>query len=286
MNHTCLACSGSCSGVKVRLFPEEQERIEQLGVQLGKPDVVENGFLRQIEGRCVFLEGRLCQIHAEAGAEQKPMICRQYPLLKIRVGGELREGIDPGCYQHFKSWKGAEVDRSEERLVLPRPGASPDEAVVLGLLVGGVGLALQKLISEAPVKGIPPRFAARLQGRLKTMPWERLLNSPDAGPVLRVSLLPVAEWSGQDGLGVWQVGEEEEAFMLDVVQRAVRLQLYGEAIPGPFPAALLTLCGALAAGLAAPREPGPVLAGWTRALRAPAFRAAFIPNVRSLQELL
>ena len=53
-----------------------------------------NGVLRQTEeGRCVFLdETHLCRIHAQYGADAKPLICRQYPIVGVRTETGERQG--------------------------------------------------------------------------------------------------------------------------------------------------------------------------------------------------
>jgi hypothetical protein len=73
---------------------------------------------------------------------------------------------------------------------------------------------------------------------------------------------------------------EQEAWALDVVRRMVLLRLLHATRLAPHPAALLLLAGALSCAMADPRPEvfGPAVAAWTRALRAPGFRAALVPN--------
>ena len=106
LRHRCTTCGGSCQGVNVRLLdPDELARVVRLGQELAVAEPVVGNRLRQTEdGRCVFLdETHLCTLHARFGADAKPLICRQYPLVQLSTEAGQRRGIDPGCYSAFQT---------------------------------------------------------------------------------------------------------------------------------------------------------------------------------------
>jgi len=283
LTHTCARCGGSCRGVIVRLLPGEEAGIREVAARLGVADPVIEGALRRQDGACAFLDEAGCRIHARFGAAAKPTICRQYPLVAVVTERGTRIGLDPGCYAGWR--EGGDPVSTEgavgPRLELPPPGVAAEQAV-LGLLEGALGQALGALVEEPLEDGLPPRFLARWRQRLAELDWPVLLGSPDAGASLRAALTPLASFvADPDRPARWPaLSGEQEAWALDVVRRMVALRLLQAVRLGPHPAALLLLSGAVSCAMADPRPEafGPALAAWTRALRAPGFRAALVPN--------
>lgn len=267
----------------VRLLPGEEAGIRQVGAALDVADPVVEGALRRVEGACVFLDEAGCRIHARFGAAAKPTICRQYPLVAVITERGARIGLDPGCYA---GWRESDEPVSTEgavglRVELPPPGVAAEQAA-LGLLDGSLGQALGALVEEPLEDGLPPGFMRRWRQRLGELDWAALLGSPDAGASLRAALTPLARLAADPSPPpAWPVlSAAQEAWALDVVRRTISLRLLHAARLGPHPAALLLLAGAVSCAQAdpAPEVYGPALAAWTRALRAPGFRAALVPN--------
>jgi lysine-N-methylase len=87
---TCSACAKCCRNWHVELLPDEIERVSHLAWPAGdpllgvKPVMKHSGhtyLAHREDGICVFLnlETNLCRIHAQFGAEVKPLGCRLYP---------------------------------------------------------------------------------------------------------------------------------------------------------------------------------------------------------------
>ena len=300
LRHVCKACGGSCQGTWVRLVGDaEKARIERLGEQLGVDTPVVDGRLRMEAGVCAVLDDdSLCSIHREYGAEAKPAVCQQYPLVAVRTDSGLRVGIDPGCYTHLATWReGPAIPDAD--LVATRTDLSPDQVPWEERLVDLCGVddmtlarLLGVLTGEAPTDegGLPPAFARRWIARLQQAELGPLLEQPETAPMLRLSIGPIIEaattWDPEDP-PVWPVlSDDEEAFAVDTVQRMVYLRL-AHAIPAVAGVALLTAGGAIAAAWATGGGPGfgRCLAGWTRAIRAPAFWQAITPDAPAMQHL-
>ena len=296
LRHACLGCGGSCRGVNVRLVgDDEPARVAQLAEQLGVERPIEGGALRQVDGSCVFLDDELrCRIHARFGAEAKPRVCRQYPTVVVHTESGLRAGIDPGCYTAWRTWRdGPEID--VEAFVAGRAELDERQAgFERGLLAlldrpdATIAALVGALCPGAPdATGLPVGFAGRLVERLHTADVAGLIARPEAGPSLRASLQPlgaaVRGWSPAKP-PTWRPLEgEAEAWALEVVRRTLYLRTSAH-IPFVQGVALLTVAGAVACGWADPRMEayGPALAGWSRALRAPAFWRALVPDPGAL----
>lgn len=89
----CRSCARCCRGSIIRLDDDDVQRLRQQEWER-RPEfdkiqpLVREGWFRRTyrlaqrpDGACVFLmsDGR-CQIHAEFGAEAKPLVCRMFPL--------------------------------------------------------------------------------------------------------------------------------------------------------------------------------------------------------------
>ena len=291
LRHACAQCGGSCQGVNVGLANQEElERIHEQARELGIADPAPDGILRRSLGRCVFLgEDELCRIHATWGLKAKPMVCRQYPVIAIRVVKETRVGIDPGCFHSVKTWRtgpetpGGRLISSVSKM----PDAVlPHEERVMALLdqAEDVACALERLIP-----GQLGPFQERWLRVLQEMDLTRLLADPETAPALRHSLGPMAA-----ALPTWQgvpedarLSDHAAAFALHATRRMVWLRLCPK-IPDPAVVALLCLGGAMACAWTDPEDAvfGQAMAGWLRAIRASVVLGSLLPSPDTLKELI
>lgn len=87
----CRRCGGSCEGLRVRVGDGERSRLARQAESLGVARPFSGPYLRQVWGRCVFLDASGCRLHAAFGAGAKPEVCRIFPRLP---GGD----VDPACF--------------------------------------------------------------------------------------------------------------------------------------------------------------------------------------------
>lgn len=94
-NYDCVMCARSChQGWRIHVDPHTEEPIKNSPValriiqeqgyeKLVVIDPLDNSrvLTRKPDGSCVFLDQKLCSLHAELGAEAKPVGCRQFPFL-------------------------------------------------------------------------------------------------------------------------------------------------------------------------------------------------------------
>jgi Fe-S-cluster containining protein len=298
--HRCTSCGGSCQGVRVRLVgPEEERRILVAADALEVQEAVEGGVLRQTEtGECVFLDDEnLCRIHGAFGADIKPLICRQYPLVALLTESGERLGLDPGCYSAFATRRsGAPAQVAEELVrrtvhfesplskmedvllaVLTRPDQSVER--VIARLAGGHG------------ESLPAGFSERLVGALNCSGIRHASAHPSAGPSVRVGLAPILaalpNWVAH-GPPETPWDPEMTRWGLEVSRRMIWLRLAPQ-LPSPMVVTLLSLCGSLAAKWAHGQDESGYavsLAAWSRAMRRPLFWGSLLPDPGSLQRLL
>lgn len=286
VKHTCTGCGGSCMGVRARLVSdEERERIPRLAALLGVDEPIVDGALRQVEGRCVFLaDDHRCALHANYGAASKPLVCRQYPVVAVDTGTERRIGIDPGCYTTYRTSSTGEDAKGEGLGVVHvklDPAAESQEYALLGLLrsAPNTRAALGNLAA--------PGIEARWVERLRQADIGALIARQETGPASRQALEPLAAWlAAANGPGTSGLSPEADAWTREAARRMVFLRLQ-PSIP-PVAAAALVLLGGLALGWVDPSvdRVAPGLAGWCRALRAPVFVRALVPDGASLRTLL
>lgn len=295
LRHTCTGCGGSCEGSFVFLRnPEEAERVVRFADELGVDAPIEGGRLREVAGRCVFLDDdQRCRIHARWGIGAKPAACRQYPLVGVRTEAGVRVGIDPGCYAvhgtrhtapevpagslilNHVSLDAAEAAREQDLLDLTEEA---DLHGALATLLGG------------PDRVAP--FLGRWIGALQAVDLEGILHQPETPTALRASLAPLAAavqgWS-PDRPPPWPVLEADTAdYAMDAVRRMIHLRLGHETGRSVMTFALLGLAGAVAVGWAAPGPAafGATLPGWLRAIRIRGFVSALVPDDRALMALV
>ena len=299
LRHSCTGCGGSCQGSHAYLLDEEEvRRVAQYGAELEIPNPIEDGHLRQQAGSCVFLgSGSRCRIHAAYGADLKPTVCRQYPVVALRTESGLRVGIDPGCYTHLETYPAApELEDARfvaKRLDIPSAQVSWEQAFldrtegddvrvadVLSLLTGKKGNK----------RALPSGFARRLVRRLKQADLGVLLELPDTPIVMRIALRPVAEsiegWN-PNSPPRWGLARREDRFAVDAIRRMVHLRLASGSIPTVAGAALLMTCGVVVSAWTNPDpEPfGRAMAAWSRGIRVPAFWRSIVPDSAAIQEL-
>jgi hypothetical protein len=298
LRHACTGCGGCCHAVAVFLSPEEQERVRGFADGMGLPDPVHDGRLRFEGGRCLFQDGdELCRIHKAHGLEAKPLLGKQYPLLLSRTEQGLRAGVDPGCYDGWRSWDaGPELEPRagavETRKLSPRAARQEDRVLDLldspGLSLGRLACILADELPTQP-GGLPPGFTARLLERLASAGLSAMLSPEVSGALLHRVLAPVLVHAEAlaPAEAAWPVlAPAEDAFALEMIRRMVYLRL----VPGskePSAVAVLGLMGAVVCAWhdPAPQAFGRALAGWTRAMRSPALLEAIAPEPAALIRL-
>ena len=287
----CEMCGGSCQGVNVSLSsPEELAQVLGQAEQLGVSDPAPDGVLRRVGGRCVFLgDEALCRIHGAWGLSAKPKVCQQYPMIATRVGDETRVGLDPGCFHSVKSWvTGPQIPGGSLMVsVSDQPDAVlAHEERVMSVLehAESTEQALANLI-PGDLEGFLGRWIRALQA----VELADLLADPDTSPSLRHSLGPMAQ-----ALPSWttipsppELSENARSFALHAAKRMVWLRLCPK-IPSPAVVGLLSLGGVMACGWTNTEDAafGQALAGWMRAIRAPAVLGRLLPSPQSLQTLV
>ena len=299
--HTCAACGGSCQGVAVVLTSaDEQARIAGFAQDMGIEAPFDGkGRLTRARGRCVFLNDQgLCRIHATHGYMAKPAVCRQYPLVAVRVGPDVRVGLDPGCYTHAQSWRtGPQVptqDLMASAVELPPQEAAFEERVVDLLQAPGMTLAqAASVLTGEPTTGtdLPRAFAARCVRLAADASLREKVADPATGPLFRRELLAVLDHTmglDPDALPPWPVlPPEGEAYALDALSRLVWLRL-ARAIPSVAGVAGLGMMGLVLCAWAAPDHAafGRMTAAWFRAMRSPVFWGHLLPTADRLAHLL
>ena len=120
LKHACQASGGCCSGTDVGPLSaevvrplEERDWGERVPARAEGVPLFRTGsfggetiwLTGSHEGACVFLnDDKLCQVHAELGAEAKPAICRQFPYLFTRTpDGELAVSIQMECRSYLRA---------------------------------------------------------------------------------------------------------------------------------------------------------------------------------------
>jgi Fe-S-cluster containining protein len=281
LRQVCTGCGGSCLGVRVRLFPDEEVRMRTFAAELGIDDPVVEGRLRTVDGGCVFLDGPRCGIHTRWGSAAKPAICSQYPVILLDTGTERRLGTDPGCYSAFAT-RAAPPLSGENALpttVSLDAGAERAEAATLAVLERSTTLdgALGGFLGPGA-----DGFADRWRGLVSAAGLERMLARPETGAAVRTALGPVI---AADPRAV-ELSAEQHAWAVEVARRMVALRL-ASTVPYVPAVALLALGGALSCAWSDP-TPGvfePALAAWVRAIRAPIWWGAILPDPPALGRL-
>jgi len=285
--------------VKVRPVDDDAvARIQAFGDALGVEDPIVQGCLRQTDdGRCAFLDGlNACQIHRTYGAQAKPMICQQYPLVLLRTESGTRTGIDPGCYSAYATRDGPPVEIADSMMWSEVHYDAPTqrmEAALAALLTHPERRYDQviRALAGAPGNGLPSGFGERLVQVLSQEAIAIASAHPSAGPSVRGGLAPVLaalpRWRAE-GPPSREVPEALQLWGLDVAHRTVWLRLCPR-MPSPMIAALLSLCGTLVAHWISDGKEDPFVhthAAWSRAMRSPMFWGRIFPDPDAVSWLL
>lgn len=284
VQHRCAMCGGSCQGTYVRLLDDgERDRVHAIAEELDIPDPIVDGRLRHQGGSCVFLDpSNRCQIHTLHGLEAKPTLCRQFPLLAVRTNTTTRVGVDPACYHAMEAWN-ASPDVAGGALVAARVPLDDRQFAVEQQLLDATE-ELQTL-REALSLLVDDGFLARWHAHLHAFPLETFLAEADTPPAMRQALLPLTQLSMEAS---WpDLCERSNAWAVEATRRVVFLRSLAHIIPSVPSVALLMLGGALACGWADPTPSAFAagLAGWSRALRVPAFMKHLLPDPSTLATL-
>ena len=303
--HTCHACGNCCTGWKVRMADDsERARVERQAVELGVPDPIVDGDLRQEGGVCVFLgPDRLCRIHARWGEEEKPITCQLFPRRSVRAEDGLRFGVDPGCSSTWRSFAdGPEISlwfipTGKDQHLKPGLAAVERRLVSLARAPGMTVARFASALGQEPCSG-PDRFPAGMGTRLldRCRAVVDALADPENGPLLLADLAPlVAFLRGLDKgrrlktarLPPLVIPAALDAIALDTLQRTLFLRLGAESIP-PSGHALIALAGTLGCALTDPRPErfGPALAAWSRVSRLDGFWQRFAPDTDTARWVL
>jgi Fe-S-cluster containining protein len=114
LRYGCRGCGACCSGrFRVELTPEDEARVLALDLDrlaLTPADVIQETFiptqdlrrprkfLRQRDGRCVFLGAdNLCEIHRQFGYQHKPLGCRIFPFAPLMTPAGPLIQFRPEC---------------------------------------------------------------------------------------------------------------------------------------------------------------------------------------------
>src|SRR5262245_50679594 len=99
---TCQSCGQCCQGWSV---PVDQQTVDRLRKHDWNGDPFERASgtgtpyrLRLVDGRCFFLDAQnRCRIHVELSYEEKPAVCRGFPLTVLDVGGRQYARLSFWC---------------------------------------------------------------------------------------------------------------------------------------------------------------------------------------------
>ena len=295
LRHTCMACGGSCHGVRIQLLGGDAHRVLQQAADLGISDPIDGETLRQVQGACVFqADDGMCRIHSAFGAAAKPTVCQQYPSVTVETESGVRDGVDPGCYTAVTSWITGPIASGPRGLARSSrlgPAEVRAEAHLLAVLDDDPRVAaIAAAVAGVPVaRGLPPGLAGRIVTQLQDPALLRLIGRADAGPSAQAALRPVLEHAASLDAAAppsWPVlSSEAERWAAEAMRRMLYLRLL-DRVP-VVAVAMLGVVGAVACGWHDPAaEPfGRAMAGWVRAIRAVPFLRRIITTPQALRWL-
>lgn len=300
LRHHCTSCGGSCEGARVSFYDRaEEQRIRNLGIAMGHKQVIEDGKILHIDGRCLFLQSdALCAIHAVHGWAAKPQVCKQFPLVATRAEGEIRMGLDPACFSSMqRAPDEAEVD--VERVVVGRVSVSENEAQLERQMVHFCesGLATPSSICHWICGLRPAGEASVIPLHLVDNIWQ-YLRAPEQFSLLSNTSLPksvsVELASISRALKRFEVTPElpilsvdEKTWSIEALRRVLYLRLYfgggGVAVT-----CLAMMMGTILCAGAGNRGAkfGAAYAAWIRFSRYPIFWQTLFPNPDTLHRLI
>jgi len=195
--YDCHGCSNCCRSLVVHLTAADRQRIDagKWAERLGTAPYVRLGgewvLAHRDGGGCVFLtdSGR-CAIHAEFGAEVKPLACRLYPFTTIRSHGRENIGLRFDCKSVAESRGSSLVRHSQSvaKLVALWEAEGPPQRAGQADLVRGTAMtdleyatALKQvdgwLTSDGPamarIRGVAMLAATLSEARLDRVRGER-----------------------------------------------------------------------------------------------------------------
>jgi Fe-S-cluster containining protein len=130
LRHECVGCGRSCQGhllgplddaylaradrvhaQMVEIYPELEGINPVWEVEDDSVKAFRKALTTREDGTCIYLDDdRLCRVHKHLGADQKPIICRLFPLTIVQAEDGVRVGTPLRCYTHHRSWaSGPEV---------------------------------------------------------------------------------------------------------------------------------------------------------------------------------
>ena len=140
----------------------------------------------QVEGRCVFLHGARCGLHALGGPTAKPLPCRHYPAMLMDDGERVRVSLGPECACVFAS-----LGRSDGEPLVPAYAKTLED---LG--------PVEPMRVPDPVPVSAMRTATRAELREWTLRFSRSLASARDCAALCAGLASAIEERGLDA--AWQ----------------------------------------------------------------------------------
>jgi hypothetical protein len=287
----------------VRLVDDaDRAHVIAAAAALDVADPIDNDRLRTVHGACVFqASDGACRIHGRFGMEFKPKVCQQFPLVAVRVGPDVRVGLDPACYASLATWTagpeiGVQGIIATQVPTTPRDDAFEDafeDAFLDATEADDADLhtMLAFLLGTPPAEPAPRAVVSAWVERMQDADLRSLLELPDTSAALRVALAPVL-----DAATAWDRGAPPawprldptlERHAVQAIRQIVWLRL-GRTLPMLPATVTLLVLGAVAIGWADPRPErfGVAFAGWIRAVRARAWWSALVPDEATLKRLL
>ena len=125
LRHQCVGCGRSCQGhllgplddayleradrvhaEMVALFPELAQYAPIWEVEDESVKAFRHALTTRDDGTCIYLgDDNLCGVHKHLGADQKPIVCRLFPLTFVQAEDGVRVGTPLRCYTHHQSWR-------------------------------------------------------------------------------------------------------------------------------------------------------------------------------------
>lgn len=139
LRHRCTGCGRSCEGQLFgpldEAYLERAERVHAEMVDL-YPHLARFAPYWKVEdkaatgdryalttdddGTCIYLgEDRLCTVHKHLGSDQKPLVCRLFPLTIVQAEDGVRVGTPLRCYTHHTTWRTVDEATPEAMTGIP-----------------------------------------------------------------------------------------------------------------------------------------------------------------------
>lgn len=161
-----MRCGGSCEGLRARVDDDERGPLAERAVSLGVERPLSGPYVRQVWGRCVFLDAHGCRLHGAFGPDAKPRVCRTFPALP---GGD----VDPACFHDGSGTSerpeilGALGDLAHGRETSARLERLPLGAVLDGPALGPTTTGILRALVPVPAPTVPaPAEVGRLAARI------------------------------------------------------------------------------------------------------------------------